>query len=87
MNDKLVERVARAIVKRNYPSFNERDADVMWEGFVPDAEAAIEAAGVADLVEALRTVRDNNRKGVIGEEARKGWARANAVLAMIEGDA
>jgi len=39
----MIERVARALVKRNYPSFTEADIDAMWEGWADDATAAIQA--------------------------------------------
>lgn len=38
-----IEAAARAIVRRNYPSATDRDIDMMWEGYQPDAQAAIEA--------------------------------------------
>lgn len=40
--DKL-EAVARALAKRNYPSFTDADIDEMWEGYTGDAQAAIRA--------------------------------------------
>lgn len=43
MQDKALEAAARAVARRNYPSGEERDFDMMWEGFEPDAQAAISA--------------------------------------------
>jgi hypothetical protein len=46
--DELLELMARGIARRNYPSATDADIEEMWEGFLPDAQAAlasIEAAG------------------------------------------
>ena len=48
--DKLIEAMARAMCKRNYPSGTDRDIDMMWEGWEGDAQAsltAIETQGFA----------------------------------------
>lgn len=50
MRDAIVEAMARAIARRNYPSATDRDIDMMWEGWVCDAQAALsalEAMGLA----------------------------------------
>lgn len=39
----MIERVARAMAKRNHPSASDRDIDDMWEGWSADAYAAIKA--------------------------------------------
>lgn len=39
----MIERISRALVKRNYPSFTEADIDAMWEGWADDAATAIQA--------------------------------------------
>lgn len=43
MTDELIERMARAMCKRNYPSGTERDIDMMWEGWTEDAAYALAA--------------------------------------------
>jgi hypothetical protein len=48
--DKLIEAMARGLCKSEWPSGTERDYDMMWEGWVTDAQAAlaaIEANGFA----------------------------------------
>lgn len=39
----MIERIARALVKRNYPSFTDADIDAMWEGWAEDAATAVQA--------------------------------------------
>ena len=39
----MIERVARALAKRNYPAFNDADIDEMWEGWAEDAATAVQA--------------------------------------------
>lgn len=39
----LIERVARALARRNYPAFTDADIDEMWEGWAEDATTAIQA--------------------------------------------
>lgn len=39
----MIERVARAIAKHNYPGASDADIDEMWEGWAEDATAAIQA--------------------------------------------
>lgn len=39
----IIERIARALAKRNYPAFNDADIDEMWEGWSEDAATAIKA--------------------------------------------
>ena len=42
-------------------------------------------AAAPDLLEALETVRRNMRKGVVGEQARRGWAKADVAIAKAKG--
>lgn len=44
VTDDMVERGARAIVTRNWPSLTERDVDHMWADHAEDVRAALEAA-------------------------------------------
>ncbi|OHD05727.1 MAG: hypothetical protein A2095_04190 [Sphingomonadales bacterium GWF1_63_6] len=39
----MIERVARALARRNYPGASDADIDEMWEGWADDATAAIQA--------------------------------------------
>ena len=39
----MIEIVARAICRRNYPRFSGADIDEMWDGWKEDATAAIKA--------------------------------------------
>ena len=48
--DKLIEAMARGMCKRNWPSGTERDYDMMWEGWVADAQAALAAIEVNGFV-------------------------------------
>lgn len=43
------------------------------------------AAAAPELLEAAIRVRDNNRKGVTGKEAREAWAALNAAIAKATG--
>lgn len=54
----------------------------------PALEVANNASLIAaapEMAEALRELRDNNRKGVTGSKARDTWTKVNAILASIEG--
>jgi hypothetical protein len=60
-----------------------------WNGvFGDDGEYPLDTCGpnarliaaAPDLLAAARLVRDNNRKGVTGSEARKGWQALNEAL-------
>jgi hypothetical protein len=44
-------------------------------------------AAAPELYEALEAVLTNNRKGVVGEAARKAWLKAGAALAKARGEA
>ncbi len=37
------EKIARAMVTRNYPGASDTDIDQMWEGWTGDADAALSA--------------------------------------------
>jgi len=39
----MIERVARAMARANYPAASDNDIDEMWEGWVMEARAAIAA--------------------------------------------
>lgn len=39
----MIERVARAMARANYPAATDNDIDEMWEGWVKEARAAIAA--------------------------------------------
>jgi hypothetical protein len=56
----IVEQVARAIERawsRNHASIRS-DPDIAWRVWTPEAEAALEASGLAELTEVLRDMRD-----------------------------
>lgn len=69
----LVEQIARALAKRNYPSGSDADIDEMWEGWADDARsilpiihtaqiAAAKAAREEALEEAARLFNGNDGK-------------------------
>lgn len=39
----MIERIARALARRNYPGASDADIDEMWSAWVDDATAAIQA--------------------------------------------
>jgi len=39
----MVEKLARAMARANYPGGSERDIDEMWEGWTEEAEACLTA--------------------------------------------
>lgn len=39
----MIERVARALARANFPPASDRDIDDMWDGWVVEAETAIKA--------------------------------------------
>lgn len=39
----MVEKMARAMARANYPGGSNRDIDEMWEGWVPEAKACLTA--------------------------------------------
>lgn len=58
MDDKLIERVARAIAREaaaDYDSFG-GDGKKPWREFRQQAKAALEAAGVSGLLEGLEAI-------------------------------
>ncbi len=64
MNDKLVEMVARAIYRERLGNFSDEGraqsiVDAGWCAWTGEAKAAIEAAGVGELVEALVGLTDH----------------------------
>lgn len=44
VTDAMVERAARAVLRRNFPSLSDADIDEMWEDHAGDMKAALTAA-------------------------------------------
>jgi len=75
MSDELIEAAARAVVKRNWPSFTEADVDEMWEGHADDMRAAYAVFAPALLEKGVRWGQEAAAK-----EIQSDWPHDKRVL-------
>jgi len=59
----MVEKMARAMARANYPGFSERDIDEIWEGWAMEAEACLTALSEPSEEMIAAALETNSRFG------------------------
>lgn len=80
----MIEKVARAIAKSQYPDKSE---NVMWQHFIPDARAALEAMEepTPQMLIDAGSIRGVDIDSPEIDEDHKEWWRAMLIAALSEG--
>lgn len=87
----MVLKTARALCKRHAEICNVNEQD-LWnlesENFIDDAYAALNPAGVKDLIEALRNIKNQSIGGDWTHEQAFNFCKttAKAAIAKVEGE-